>query len=128
MKKLLLFSFLLSGSLLIQGQNRSCRSLHKGKFKLTSEISGTTIITRTKKLQTEENADMSAKVVYYVNWVDDCTYELRVKEIVKGDPYLAGEKKDVVTVRIKEIKANSYIVESSSNFSDLVLVREIEIL
>ena len=124
MKTSLLIILLLSANSLLFGQAQNCKPLHKGKFRLVS--GDTTMIERTKKLQIEESADV--KMIFDLTWVDDCTYELRARQLLKGDPKYAPKEGQVIRVRIKEIKTNSYICESTSNYSDLVLESEIEIL
>jgi len=128
MRRLLLFLLFLAGSLSLSAQNRDCRSIHKGSFRLSSKESGTTMIKRTNKYQIEENADLGITMVLDLKWIDDCTYELRPKEVIKGDPALLGRKGDVMTVHITEVKAHSYISVVTSSFSDMALEREIEIL
>lgn len=128
MKTLFIILFLFVTAQISFGQTKDCNPLHTGTFKLVSKTSGTTIIKRTEKLQVEENADMGVKMIFDITWVDECTYELRAKEVVKGDPVFMGKKGDFMTVRIKEIKAKSYIAVTTANFADFVLESEIEIL
>jgi hypothetical protein len=102
-------------------------SIHEGKFKLVG-TAGTTIITRNKKLQVEENADVGVIVIYAITWIDNCTYEMRFKELIKGDPSIAGKEGDVLTIQIKKTKPNSYISVTTANFTKISIEREIEIL
>jgi len=44
--------------------------------------------------------------------------ELRLNEVIKGDPAWMNDRKYIIKVRIKQIKENSYITEQSSTFSD----------
>ena len=110
------------------GQKPTCLSLHEGKFKVTTKESGTTFITRTVKTQIEENSSMGYIVVFDITWVDECTYELRPKELIKGDPVIMGNGKSVLKTRIKGISNKSYIAETSANFSDSILDFEVEII
>jgi hypothetical protein len=110
------------------GQDRDCKSLHHGVSKLISKTSGITIITRTKDIQIEENEGLGFKIIYSVIWVDDCTFELRPLELVKGEKKYFGETSDIITVKIIERKRNSYLVRTTVNYTDMVLEREILIL
>ncbi len=110
------------------GQNRTCKSLHVGTFKASSKEYGTTIITRTKNLQVEENNDLGYKLVYNITWTSECTYELKLKQVLKGDPYLMNDSKYVLKVRIKQIKKDSYVTENTSTFSDKISNHEIMII
>jgi hypothetical protein len=127
MKAAIFLSLLLLFSLSGIAQN-DCKRVHVGKFILVSPESGTTLITRTPLFQIEKNDTLGVEVLYDIKWVDDCTYQLRGKKIIKGDPAWAGKPTDYVTVTILEVKENSFRVKTTSNFSDLVIEREIEIL
>ena len=61
-------------------------------------------------------------------WVDECTYELRNKEFIKGPEYLKGPEGGVLRVEILEVKERSMLVSTTSNFSDLKVEVEIEIV
>jgi hypothetical protein len=116
---ILIFPFVLL-NVIACSPKMTCQSLHVGTFKNISKKYGTTIITRTEDFQVEENSDMGYKLTYDIKWISDCSYELRLKEVIKGDPSLMNERKYVVTVRIMQIKGNSYISESSSTYSDKI--------
>ncbi|MBS1732650.1 MAG: hypothetical protein JST02_05080 [Bacteroidetes bacterium] len=111
-----------------EGQKITCQSLHIGTFKSISKEFGTTLITRTKNDQTEENKKLGYKLIYDLFWISDCTYELRLKKVIKGDPALMQESKFVLTIKIKQIKKNSYITENRSTYSDKISTHEIMIL
>ncbi len=126
--KLLLILLFLGLNLLGLGQTRGCQSLHEGKFKITTKETGTTIFTRTKNLQIEENSDFGFKMIFNVTWIDDCTYVLRPKKVTKGDPSLMGKKGNFLTIRIKDVKENSYVGVTTSNFFDTTQEFKIEVL
>ena len=87
-----------------------------GQSGITKE-SGTTFIKRTEKLQTEKNDDLGYEMVFDIVWIDECTYELRPKKLIKGDPSIMGDGTHVLKTRIKEISNNSYTAETSANFN-----------
>ena len=125
--KVVMFLFIfLSHSLITFAQEKDCKFLHDGKFRLVGKA-GTTIITRDKKVQVEENADMGVVVIYDIKWINDCTYELSFKQLIKGDPSIAGKKGDVLPVHINEIKSKSYIAVTTANFTKQSIEREIEV-
>lgn len=109
-------------------QNPPCKSLHTGTFKITTEETGTTFITRNDTLQTEENTFLGYKIIFDITWIDDCTYDLRPKKLIKGDPWILGDGKNVLRTRIKNITSKSYTAETSSNFDDGVINFEVEII
>ena len=108
-------------------QEAGCKSVHEGKFRVTTKETGTTVVTRTKAIQTEENESFGVIMTFDITWIDDCTYTLRPKKVLKGDPRLAN-KNILVTVRIKDVNKNSYQAETTSNFSDVVMTMKVEIL
>ncbi len=114
-------------SLTAHGQKITCKSLHQGKFKVTTKESGTTIITRKNNLQTEENAELGAKIIFTIDWITQCSYELRPKQVIQGDSSILHQG-IVLKVMIKEIKNNKYIAETTSNFSDAKIDFEVEII
>lgn len=109
-------------------QTVTCTSLHEGMFKVTDQATGVTLITRTKKYQTEENDFLGYKVVFNITWTDDCTYELRPKEVIKGDPSIMGNGKNVLITHIKQVTDKSYIAECSSNFFNGTTDFEVDIM
>jgi len=108
-------------------QEAGCKSVHEGKFRVNTKETGTTVVTRTKNIQTEENESFGVIMTFDITWIDDCTYTLRPKKVLKGDPRLAN-KNILVTVRIKDVNKNSYQAETTSNFSDVVMTMKVEIL
>jgi hypothetical protein len=127
MKYILLLTVVIMASNHSKAQTKNCLRVHEGTFKLTSE-QGTTIIKRTKTKQIETDPKIKFKATYDVVWLDDCTYQLRKPKLISGDPRLAGNSSSVLTVKIIEVKAKSYVVRTSANFTDMVLEREIEII
>jgi len=105
-----------------------CIDVRTGSFTLTSEYAGTTYIKRTKKhqIETGQNGDYKAK--FDVVWLDDCTYQLRLKKLIKGPQELEGNDGDVLTVKILNIENGKMDVVSTSNFSDIELKAEIKII
>ena len=100
------------------GQKPTCKSLHTGSFKVSTKESGTTLIKRTEKYQIEKNDDLGYEVIFDITWIDECIYELRPKKIIKGDPSIMGNGTNVLKTKIKKISDNSYIAETSANFSE----------
>jgi hypothetical protein len=127
MKSLFILLFFLATNLAIFAQTPDCKPLHTGTFKLVDEKSGTTYIKRTDKLQIEKNDILGYEVIFDIKWIDDCTYELRPKEVIKGDPAIMGNGNHVLTTTIKEISGKKYITQSSANFFHGVYVFVIEI-
>lgn len=109
-------------------QTNTCKSLQTGKFKITTEETGTTYITRTKDTQIEENKALGVEIVFDIKWLDDCTYELRPKKLIKGDPWIMGDGTHVLKTTIKNITDKTYVAETSSNFSEGIYNFTVEII
>ena len=110
------------------GQKPTCKSLHTGSFKVFTKESGTTLIKRTEKYQIEKNDNLGYEVIFDITWIDECIYELRPKKIIKGDPSIMGDGKNVLKTKIKKISDNSYIAETSANFSEVKFDFVVEIM
>ena len=128
MKYLILFFITIGLSLASFSQKKNCRSLHVGTFKAISKERGLTIIKRTKKMQVEENTYLGYKLAYDITWINDCTYELKLKQVIKGNPAIMNDSKYILKVQIKEIKKNSYLTDNSSTFSNEITHHEIMIV
>jgi len=115
-------------TLTVLGQKPTCKSLHTGSFKIFTKETGTTFIKRTEKLQTEINDDLGYEIIFDITWINECTYELRPKKLIKGDPSIMGDGKDVLKTRIKEISNNTYVAETSANFNSGIKDFVVEII
>ena len=109
-------------------QTPSCKSLHTGSFKVSSPESGPTYIKRTRTQQIEKNDEIGYELILELTWIDECTYELRPKKLVKGDPSILGDGNSFVRTKIKNITANGYTAETTSSFSDDVVDFYVEII
>ena len=116
--------FLLSGFSII-AQSKDCQPFHTGNFKVTTKETGTTLIHRENGMQVEENEEMGAKMIFSVDWIDECTYELRPTQVIKGDKAMLN-KNFVITVHITDIKSHSYVAESTGNFFEGIMRLKIE--
>jgi len=110
------------------GQKTNCKSLQIGSFKVTTSESGTTIIDRTRTEQHEINEDLGYDVLFDIKWIDECSYELRPKKVIKGDPAIMGDGTNVVKTRIKQITDKGYVAETSASFSNATIDFTVEIL
>ena len=125
MKKILIILFFTSYNFIV---SPNCSDLKTGKFKVKSEENGTVFITRTQNKQIEENEDYRVKIRYKVKWIDDCTYQLYDAKILKGDNNVKRNRTDTLTVNINNVKAGSYQAFITSNYSDISISTEIEIV
>jgi hypothetical protein len=109
-------------------QKTTCKSLHTGSFKVFTKESGNTFIERTEKYQLEKNDKLGYEIIFDITWTDECTYELRPKKLIKGDPAILGDGTNVLKTKIKKISDNSYIAETSANFNDGIVDFTVEII
>jgi hypothetical protein len=99
------------------GQLNDCSKFKYGKFKLPNPELKNYIITRNDSIQTE--SDDSGTSTFKVKWIDNCSYNLiPTEETLNKIPDLP--KNAIIYVKIIEVKENSYIYTTKSNFSDLV--------
>ena len=114
--------------LTVFGQKPTCKSLHIGTFKVSTKETGTTFIKRTEKIQIEKNDYLGYEVIFDITWTNECTYELRPKKLIKGNPSIMGDGTNVLKIKIKEISDTSYIAETSANFSERIVDFVVEII
>ena len=112
----------------LSAQVPNCKSVQTGSFKVSSPESGTTYIKRTKTQQIEKNDDLGYEVLFEVTWIDECTYELRPKKLIKGDPSIMGDGSSYVRTKMKNITAKGYTAEITSSFSEEVMEFVVEIV
>ncbi len=123
----IIFLFLLSISIsLVHAQD--CKKLQLGTYRISGDDTNPeSILIRTSAYQFEEVKSLGLKLQFNIRWTSDCTYELSNPKVLKGE--LPSIKDDqVVYVKIKKVAATYYTAEISSNFNDLVLERNIDIL
>jgi len=111
---------LLLSSLSFSQSIRECKDVKTGVFKIVDESSGTTILKRTSKFQTEINEQMRIELVLEINWLDECTYELKLIKVIKGDPAILDNPAKLVT-HITKVTKEGYQVESKMEGSDVVI-------
>ncbi|RYY68830.1 MAG: hypothetical protein EOO13_11235 [Chitinophagaceae bacterium] len=126
MKLLITLGLLVAISFSAAAQQPGCRSIQTGKFKVTTEY-GTTLVTRTRDTQTEEDAQQGVVMIFDLKWINECTYTLRPKKVIKGDPSLMN-KDMVLTVVVKEVNKNYYIAETAFNLSPAIMTFKVDIV
>ncbi|RYD77763.1 MAG: hypothetical protein EOP53_12435 [Sphingobacteriales bacterium] len=126
MKIIFVFIMFLFSCTALHAQERGCKTIREGKFRVVSKEAGTTYVTRSKNIQKEDIPDVGVIMIFDINWIDDCTYTLRPKKVLKGNPALLM-KGLVITVKVKNLDKNSYIAETTMNITDLVQHFKMEI-
>ena len=110
------------------GQNLNCKSLKTGKFKLESEQSGVTMITRTETIQREENEEYGIITEDKIEWINDCTFKLIPYRVIKNDNKIDFSTDYKLEVEIILIKETSYIQKTTSRLNGVSLEKEIIII
>ena len=128
MKSILVLALMFVSFFLNAQNNKDCKSVQVGVFKLISDKLPPYKVTRTKDHQLEEVKEHNYKAQFDIKWIDDCTYELSNKKLIEGDPRAAGKMGNILTVQIIEIKEKIILVRSSSNYSDLVTEIKMKII
>ncbi len=106
-------------------QNLGCEKFKNGTFFIPADsiVPKTTLIRKGNR-QKEIVDHVYGNTEFIVKWVDDCTYTLApTKKTFKKHPEFP--KNGVLTVQIIEVKENSYVQISSSNFSDMKITMEV---
>ena len=118
-----IFFTCLSSSLI--GQSLNCKKFKNGTFKIPADsVAGETTIIRKGDKQTETIDKVDGSFEFIVKWLDDCTYTLTPTEkTFRWYPTLP--KNAFLTVNIIEVKENSFLQTSSSNFDKKVQTFEV---
>lgn len=121
MKKVLFTLTLLWMTITSYGQTPDCSRFKNGTFTMINSEFKNYTIERKGQFQTETYQGKSSE--FAVEWVDACTYRLvPTKKTLEQNPeYPRG---GVVTVKIIEVKENSYVQTSTSNFSPVTMTTE----
>jgi hypothetical protein len=124
MKQLLFTAAFLLFSLSLFGQTSDLKRFRHGKFKVPSDTEGDYVIIRKGNRQIEFMEKIGVQAVFIVDWKSDSIYTLRpAKNSVRLFPRFP--KNALITVRILEVKENSYIQLTSSNFDEYKYTSEI---
>lgn len=125
MKLTIVFLFLFFCKENIFAQSMDCSKFKDGTYKIVGDdTKPTIIIVRKGKQQIEREENSKEYSEFKVKWVSDCVYTLTpTKATQKQMPYLP--KNATITVTINEVKENSYIQTSTSNFADFKIKSEV---
>jgi len=107
------------------GQGLNCAQFKNGKFMIVDAENGNSYITRNGDTQTETGDGSGLELVFDVVWLTNCTYTLKVKEVINNPNDIPIPVEMVLKVEIIETKENSYIQRSTSDMFDLELESEL---
>lgn len=109
MKILILIFVLIAFPFTNFSQPKDCQKFRTGNFVNVDEDGPGTLIKRTEKYQIEKNSKTGVKIKLKVEWLDDCTYQLK---LVKGNGKWKKQNNSnpdmVLMVRIVEVGTDYY--------------------
>lgn len=123
MRKIFLI-LLLVMSIGVFAQQPECVKFKNGKFKIPDSELGDSYIIRDGSRQIEYADKSNIKLEFRVKWLDDCTYTLKLKKILENPDKVKLPRGLIITVKIIEVRENSYLQRTTSNLYDLVLEKE----
>lgn len=120
MVKFKLFSiiFLLILSKPFFSQSDDCKQYKIGRFESYDNIIGKTIIIRDEDKQTEYNEKWSSIIELEIEWITNCSYRLKLIDVIKNPQRIEFSKEQVLTVHIIKTNNQSCIQEVFSNELD----------
>ena len=96
-----------------QNQMPKCRKVKRGRFIMVGPQGGSIKIKRTNKIQIERYSRQRIKHRFYINWIDECNYELTLKKSrIKS---LLDDTEIKLFVKITEVNRYYYSAEIRSN-------------
>jgi len=104
--------------------SKECKDVKTGIFKIADESNGVNIIKRSARFQTEINEEMGIELVLEIKWLDECTYQLKLVKVVKGDPAMLNNAPRLTT-HITEVTENGYRAESKMEGMDAIVKVEL---
>ena len=109
------------------GIKLSCRQFHTGKYYLDDSIAGRTIIERTEHTQVETSESRHVKAEFDINWVNDCTYVLKLRKVISDPDNVAKDWSGdlVLTCAISATSASEYVQTTTCNISSLMITHTI---
>lgn len=121
--KYILISIFLASYISVAGQDLDCDKFKTGSFTMEDPQTGINYISRNDLTQIEYVPDLGVKVELNVKWVDNCTLELTLKDILENpNNFPIGEF--TLISEIVETGQDFYIMESKAVGMDLKIVRK----
>lgn len=107
----------------------ACDIVREGKFNIPIPLPDYeghyTYLERKGPYQIETSSLDSSEVQYRVSWLDDCTYVLFNRKILKGEDKYPHKPSDSLTVTITNVTDSYYESVITSNFADMKLEAKI---
>ena len=114
LKKVTFLILLTLGGSATFAQPFDCSKFKDGKFRIAdANAGGITIIERRGNYQVESNEGLKVIIRLSVNWLDNCSYELKFDKILRNENKIELPKITML-VKIIETHEDSYIQETSS--------------
>jgi hypothetical protein len=127
--KILLTLALLFCLFAVKAQTVSCSHFKNGKFKTTTDEGYPAIVVRNgaHEVMSAVTGKDTIRIGFNVQWVDDCTCKLTFDSLtMKKFPQIP--KKAFVTMKMTDLKPNSYTQVGTTNISDKVFSYNMELL
>lgn len=109
MKTLLIIPFLF----LFQKSNMTCDDFHTGTFDLPSVDGSVHRIIRTEKLQKEFVGKTGLESECSVKWVNECSYVIFNRKVLKGNDEYPEFNKDTLVCKIENINGSTFTVSTT---------------
>ena len=123
MKNIILFLFCFFSLALSAQQVEDCQKFKDGLFVLKSER-GTYFITRKGNRQIEKYSYKKGQIILEVEWINDCTYTLKLLKEKGKKSKTSFPKELVLTVEIIETNDNSYFQITTANSIEMEVEAE----
>lgn len=113
-------------SLSFFGQQNECRLHRDGKFLLSDSQGGDWIIERKGKRQIEYSEFYKVKLRFRVKWLDDTTYELRLRKVLENPDGLEFAKGLKLTATMSKCNAKGYARKAVGHPSGATLISQVK--
>jgi hypothetical protein len=111
-----------------QVQPGACATIKEGRFEISDEKTGVSIITRKGGIQREENEQMGVVIEYLTDWIDECSFRLVPFKVVRNDNNLELDADLKLIVEIIEVREGLYIQETTAWATGQYQTEEVKII
>ena len=121
---------LIAAAFVIPPDYEDCESIKDGLFTMTLEVedqpSVITHIERKGDIQYERSEQLGSEHKFRVEWLDDCTYTLKLIDTIKNDNGMEYPADMILTVEVTEVYPDYYLTVSTSNIADFRIEGRVE--
>ncbi|MGC4103245.1 hypothetical protein [Ferruginibacter sp.] len=125
LKLIITWCFFLCGFTAV-AQTVDCFKFKEGKFRIADTHTGViTIADRRGGYQTESSESLKAVVRFKVNWLDDCSYTLKLDKVIRNENRIDFPSNLEIRIKIISTSGQSYTQQVTSSLTNSTYTVEV---